>query len=71
MSELHYYEIETYCPASHLEAKITLANQKLIQGIIVNGKPVDCNLSYTCKHKDNPLCYLKSQRLEARGKRIR
>jgi len=70
MSELHYYLIETFCPASHLQAKITLANQKLITGEIVNGKPVACNLQETCEHKQKPSCYLKSIRLEAKGKRI-
>jgi hypothetical protein len=70
MSELHYYEIETFCPASRQQARILLANQKLIKSPVVHGKPVKCSLSYTCKHKDSPLCYLKSPRIEARGKRI-
>jgi hypothetical protein len=69
-SELHYYEVKTFCPASRQEARITLANQKLINSQIVNGKPVECSLAITCKHKDSPLCYLKSIRLEAKGKRI-
>jgi hypothetical protein len=70
MSELHYYEIKTFCPASYLEARIILVNEKLLTGNVVNGKPVECSLSYMCKHKDSPLCYLKSLRIEARGKRI-
>jgi hypothetical protein len=70
MSELHYYEIKTFCPASRQEARITLANEKLLTGNIVNGKPVECSLANTCKHKDTPLCYLKSLRIEAKGKRI-
>ena len=70
MSELYHYEIKTICPASRQEARITLVNQKLIHGELVNGKPVECSLAYTCKQKDSPLCYLKSLRLEARGKRI-
>jgi hypothetical protein len=70
MSELHYYEIKTFCPASHTEVKITLTNQQLINGELVNGKPTECNLSYTCKHQNNPRCYLKAIRLEAKGKRI-
>ena len=70
MSELHYYEIKTFCPASRQEAHIILANQKLTDGELVNGKPVKCSLANTCKHKDSPLCYLKSIRLEAKGKRI-
>jgi len=70
MSEVHYYEIVTFCPASRQQARITLANQKLIKTPLVNGKPVDCSLAYTCKNKDSPLCYLKSIRLEAKGKLI-
>jgi hypothetical protein len=70
MSELHYYEIKTFCPASRQEARIILANQKLTDGELVNGKPVECSLANTCKQKDSPLCYLKSIRLEAKGKRI-
>jgi hypothetical protein len=70
MCELHYYEVKTFCPASRMEARITLANEKLLTGNVVNGKPVECSLSYMCKHKDSPLCYLKSLRIEARGKRI-
>jgi len=70
MSELHYYEIKTFCPASHLEARIILVNQKLMNSEIVNGKPVECSLANTCKQKDKPTCYLKSLRIEARGKHI-
>ena len=70
MSELYYYEVATFCPASRIETHITLSNPKLIKGNIVNGKPVNCTLANTCKHKDSPLCYLKAQRLEAKGKRI-
>jgi len=70
MSELHYYEVKTFCPASRMEARITLANEKLLTGNVVNGKPVECSLLYICKHKDSPLCYLKSLRIEAKGKRI-
>jgi hypothetical protein len=70
LSELHYYEIKTFCPASRQEAHIILANQKLTDGELVNGKPVKCSLANTCKYKDSPLCYLKSIRLEAKGKRI-
>jgi hypothetical protein len=70
MSELHYYEVKTFCPASRQEARILLVNEKIINSQIVNGKPVECSLSHTCKHKDNPLCYLKSLRIEAKGKRI-
>jgi hypothetical protein len=70
MSELHYYEIETFCPASRQEARIILANQKIIKSQVVHGKPVDCSLSNTCKQKNTPKCYLKSLRIEARGKRL-
>jgi hypothetical protein len=70
LSELHYYEIKTFCPASRQEAHIILANQKLINGELVNGIPVECSLEDTCKHIDSPQCYLKSLRIEAKGKRI-
>jgi hypothetical protein len=70
MSELHYYEIKTFCPASRTEVKITLTNQQLINGELVNGKPTECNLANTCKHKDKSTCYLKSLHIEAKGKRI-
>jgi len=70
LSETYYYEITTYCPASRVQARIILQNEKLIKSPVVNGKPVDCSLLQTCKHKESAWCYLKSERVEARGKLV-
>jgi hypothetical protein len=70
LSELHFYEVRTVCPETRIEVRITLVSQKQMRGELVEGKPVECSLADTCKGKGNVLCYLRSLRVEARGKPI-
>ena len=63
------YEIETYCPATGLQARIILQSNREHKGELVSGKPVYCHLQDKCDKTQHPMCYLHSLRLECKGKK--
>jgi hypothetical protein len=57
--------VTSFCPASQLQAHITLANIKH-SDCLVMGKPVECRESGCCGKTESVKCYLKVQRLTTR-----
>ncbi|MEM2566931.1 MAG: hypothetical protein QXH20_00445 [Candidatus Bathyarchaeia archaeon] len=60
------YQVKTFCPAYHITVTLTLQSPNMQKGLIVKGKPIQCNYQETCLKKHSPFCYLKCIQIETR-----
>jgi hypothetical protein len=76
MSEASHYEylydVETFCPKTRRQVKLTLGSNQQQNGEIVKGEPIFCNREYVCEWLRNfpqgkaEGCFLNSISIETR-----
>jgi hypothetical protein len=74
----HYaflYDVETFCPKTRRQVKLTLGSNQQQNGEIVKGEPIFCNREYVCEWLRNfpqgkaEGCFLNSINIETRRRR--
>ena len=64
MSEVFHEFVKSWCPQTRLQVELTLECRGRQLGSLVQGRPVDCNVT-SCKVR-TPLCLLKADLITTR-----
>jgi hypothetical protein len=67
MSEEFYHEVvESQCPVTRWQVQLTLLSKAEPKGVLIVGKPVECNHYKAACYNSSARCLLKSPRIETR-----
>jgi hypothetical protein len=72
MSDVFYREVvESQCPVTHRQVQLTLLSKAEPKGVLIVGKPVECNHYKATCYNSSARCLLKSPRIETRRKSVK